>query len=463
VRHDDAAVTTDRPGPVAEMSGPITTGRMVEPTSTGPVDLAAHGFITEEFFASGTASAFEAAGPLEPDGRWPVRSGTTAPYRTRIVVRRPSEPARFNGTVLVEWFNVSGGVEADPDWKYLSPQILSDGYAYVGVSTQAFGVDGGVALVGVPGLSPNTGLVGSQPARYGALRHPGDRYSFDIFSQIGRALRPGDHPSVLGTLRPERIVAIGESQSAFFLTTYVDAVQPTARVYDGFLVHSRGGSGASLEGTPIGSDDVPRGLRVRDDTQVPVLVFETETDVGPRLDYGPARQPDTDRVRTWEVAGTAHADAYLVGAFAAMLGCDFTVNEGPQHFVLQAALEALDRWIAHGTPPPTAPPLRLAKTDPPVIARDTLGNALGGVRTPAVDVPIAALSGEAPPGASTLCSLFGSTVRFDDAALVDLYGDKNRYVAAYTRSLDETIKRRFLRASDRAELLALGEGFPFPL
>src|SRR6202030_1956911 len=148
----------------------------------------------------------------------------------------------------------------------------------------------------------------------------------------------------------------------------------------------------------------------------------TETDVAPRLDSGPARQPDTDRVRTWEVAGTAHADAYLVGAFASALGCDFTVNQGPQHFVVQAALEALDRWIAHGTPPPTAPPLRLSDAHPPVIVRDSLGNALGGVRTPAVDVPIAALSGEAPPGASILCSLFGSTVPFDAATLVDLYG-----------------------------------------
>lgn len=446
----------------AALSGPITTGKMVAPTSTVAVDLAGLGFVQEEFFASETASAFEATGPLEAHGRWSVRPGTTAPYRTRIVVRRPSEPDRFNGTVLVEWFNVSGGIEADPDWSYLSPQIVGDGYAYVGVSAQAFGVDGGTALLGVPGVAPSTGLVGSQPARYGTLRHPGDRYAFDIFSQIGRALRVSDHPPVLGPLRPERIVAMGESQSAFFLTSYIDAVQPVASVYDGFLVHSRGGSGASLDGKPINSEEVPRGLQIRSDTKVPVLMFETETDVGPLLDYGSARQPDTDRVRTWEVAGTAHADAYLVGAFAAAMGCDFAVNEGPQHFVVQAALEALDRWIADGTPPPTAPPLRLSETGPPVILRDQLGNAIGGVRTPAVDVPVAALSGEAPPGASTLCSLFGSTVRFDDTTIVELYRDKERYLAAHTRSLDDAIRARFLRSADRAELLAQAEGFHFP-
>ena len=444
-------------GPGAVLSGPITAGRMIEPASPVPIDLAARGYITEEFFASGTASAFEATGPCEADGMWSVRPATTAPYCTRIVVRRPSDPGRFKGTVLVEWFNVSGGVEADPDWSYLGPHIVGDGYAYVGVSAQAFGVDGGKALLGVPGMPQGKGLVGSQPTRYGTLRHPGDRFSFDMFTQIGRALRAGNGSSALGTLRPERVVAIGESQSAFFLTTYVDAVQPTAGVYDGFFVHSRGGSGASLAGIPIGAEEVPRGLRIRSDTNVPVLVFQTETDLGPLLDYGPARQADTDRVRTWEVAGTAHADAYLVGVFAAALGCDGTINEGPQHFVAQAALDALNRWIADGTPPPKAPPLQLAATDPPVVARDDLGNAVGGVRTPAVDVPIAALSGDAPPGASALCSLFGSTVYFDRQTLVDLYGNRDRYLAAYTRSLDEAISGGFLLAADRAELLAKAE------
>ena len=212
----------------------------------------------------------------------------------------------------------------------------------------------------------------------------------------------------------------------------------------------------------MGSPDMPTGLHIRSDTTVPVLMFETETDVGPRLDYGSARQPDSDRVRTWEVAGTAHADAYVVGGFASALGCDFTVNEGPQHFVAQAALVALTRWVTDDVAPSSAPPLQLSDTSPPQIARDDLGNALGGVRTPAVDVPISALSGEAPPGASRLCALFGSTVPFDAATLVDLYGDKGNYLDAYKRSLDRAIAAGFLLESDRAELEAQAEAVSFP-
>jgi hypothetical protein len=449
-------------GPSAELSGPVTTGRFIEPASTVPIDLAAHGYVCEEFFGAGSAAAYSSSGPLGADGKWTVTPGDSADYRTRIVVRRPSDPSRFNGTVLVEWFNVSGGLEASPDWTYLAPEIVRDGFAYVGVSAQAFGVDGGHALLGVPGMERGTGLVGSGPERYGSLHHPGDRFAFDILSQIGRALGAPGAVSALGPLRPERIVAIGESQSAFFLTTYINAVHPTTAVYDGFFVHSRGGSGAALTGTPLGSADVPRGLHVRTDTDVPVLIFETETDLGPLLDYAPARQPDTDWIRTWEVAGTAHADAYVVGGFASALGCDFTVNEGPQHFVAQAALVALHRWLTDGIPAPSAPPLELSNTAPPVLARDELGNALGGVRTPSVDVPVSTLSGEAPPGASRLCALFGSTVPFDASTLVSLYGDRAGYLAAYGRSLETAIAAGFLLEGDRAELVTQAEAVVFP-
>jgi hypothetical protein len=201
---------------------------------------------------------------------------------------------------------------------------------------------------------------------------------------------------------------------------------------------------------------------VRDDLDVPVFVFETETDLGPRLRYGPARQPDTDRFRAWEVAGTAHADAYLVGPAIDFLGCAGLINDGPQHQVAMAALRALERWVVDGVAPPVASPLHLASAEPPVLSRDALGNALGGVRTPAVDAPVAALSGDAPAGASELCSLFGETRPFDGATLAALYEDRAGYLAAHGRALDAAIAGGFLLADDRAALEARGEAFKPP-
>jgi hypothetical protein len=89
------------------------------------------------------------------------------------------------------------------------------------------------------------------------------------------------------------VIALGESQSAFRLTTYVNAVHPLIGLYDGYLIHSRGGSAAGFTGARFSMDDsIPDGVRIRTDLDVPVLTFETETDLT-RLGFTPARQPDT--------------------------------------------------------------------------------------------------------------------------------------------------------------------------
>ena len=451
---------------MADFSGPVTAGRIIEPVSVVQADLAASGYLEEEFFASGSARGYaqpdQAAADDGGAGQRAVRSGPAAPFLTRVVVRRPAQAGRFSGTVLVEWLNVSSGFEADPDWSFLHEEIVRAGHAYAAVSAQALGITGGPSRVGFPGEFP--GLRASDPARYGTLAHPGDQYSFDIFDQIGRALRGGNGAALLlGGLAPASILAIGESQSAFYLTTYINAVHGPAPVFDGFFVHSRGAGAASIDGSGLGDPgSVLAGVRLRPDLTVPVLVFQTEGDVVPPLAYWLARQPDSEWLRSWEVAGTAHADAYLIGPGAAMLGCDWRINEGPQRFVAQAALHALNQWVREGTPPPRAPVIELARQDPAVIARDEAGIALGGVRTPAVDVPACILSGEGPPGSGALGWLVGSTTPLDDAALLRRYGGRAGYLDAYARAADEAISRGFLLPAHRADLLAAAEAITFP-
>src|SRR5579859_6276281 len=105
-------------------------------------DLAPLGYTTEEFFISGTASSYKLAGGQTPDGHWDAMPADTAPYTTRIVVVRPTDPKKFNGTVIVEWLNVSAGTDASPDWNAAHREMLRGGYAYVGVSAQKVGVEG---------------------------------------------------------------------------------------------------------------------------------------------------------------------------------------------------------------------------------------------------------------------------------------------------------------------------------
>jgi hypothetical protein len=447
------STSTSAVGPAATFSSPPDVGHVSEPISATPVRLPS-GYVEQEFFASGTATAYRATS-TPADGRWTVAPTTKAQYRTRIIVRRPTGQT-FNGTVVVEWMNESAG-ESSPDWTYLTPELTREGNAYVAVSNQALGVNGGKSILGA---KASTGLATAQPARYSSLHHPGDQYSYDMFAQIGQALRLGSDPAVLNGLHPTKIVAVGESQSAIFLTTFADTIQPLTHPYDGLFIHSRGSAGAPLGGSSIAVGSRPSGQRIRTDLSTPVFMFETETDLTV-LGYSTARQPNTASVHTWEVAGTAHADTSIVGTYAASLGCTKPINDGPQHVVVQAAFAAFTKWLNTGTPPPSPTPLTLKTTTPATFALDENGEASGGVRTPAVDVPVSILSGVPPAGVTPICSLFGSSVPFTQARLSQIYGSPSSYLVRYQASLDKAINAGFILSADRAALIQQAEAVHF--
>jgi hypothetical protein len=310
--------------------------------------------------------------------------------------------------------------------------------------------------------------VGTDPERYGALFHPGDRFSYDIFSQAGAAVRRGAG-TILEDLAVERVLAIGESQSAFRLTTYINDVDPVARVFDGIFMHARGGTGAPLhdDSGPIGSGDA---VRFRDDLRVPVMCVQAETDLI-NLGYLPARQDDAESFVLWEIAGTSHADVYVLAGgldtgtlpvaelaqlwrpVSEVLGMtlDLPINAGPQHYVMNAAVAHFDRWVRDGTRPPSAD--RLEVVDGAFVT-DEHGNVRGGIRTPHVDVPTAVLSGLGNGGAA-LAFLAGTTVPFDAAKLASLYPSRADYLARFDAATDAAVAAGFVLAADAAEIKAI--------
>jgi alpha/beta hydrolase family protein len=62
-------------------------------------------------------------------------------------------------------------------------------------------------------------------------------------------------------------------------------------------------------------------------------------------------------------------------------------NPFPFAYVANAAFANLMQWIDRSVPPPRADRIEVTDTTPVQIARDDSGNALGGVRTPYLDVP----------------------------------------------------------------------------
>jgi len=465
---DSAGGTTTSGVPLEQRGGGVATA-----TVTGPVEggrgapflatdvIEGTGYVEEEYFLEGQAIAYEADGPLAADGEWTLTPGGSAPYRTRVLVRYPEDPEVFDGNVFVEWFNVTGGIDVDVAFGLGYPAIVDSGSAYVGVSAQAVGVEGGGPGIEIPGVEQVPALKEYDPERYGDLDHPGDQYSYDIFSQAAQVLRrPGDL-NVLGGLEPENLIAFGESQSASRLITYVNGVHGLADIYDGFLIHGRSDSAA-----PLNDQVTPDGpTLIRGDLTDPVFQFEAETDVG--RGFWEARQPDTESLRTWEVAGTAHADQGILD-YTAGLAEEFefdmsqqcpAINDGPQADVLSAAFDALRAWIVDGTPAPEAEPIQ---DEDGVIQRDDLGIALGGIRTPPVDAPTRRLSGDPVPDTSVICSLFGDVEPFTPAQLEELYPTHDDYVAAVTESADAAVEAGFLRQAEADAFVAGAEEAPVP-
>jgi hypothetical protein len=471
----------DVSGPVANTT-PLRHADHGYPYNATPIDLAKQGFVEEEFFLTGMANRY-----TTPAGERGSVLDVDHPYSTRIVVRRPRQAARFNGTAIVEWYNVSQGHDGEYEWFQSYAHLLRAGYAWIGVSAQTMGVNA---------------LKEWSPTRYGRLDVArggtimGDALSYDIFSAAALAIRGKANRDVMGGLRVQRLIATGHSQSAGRLYSYFHSVHPlTSKLFDAVLLHGGGG-------------------RVSPDLNVKVFKYLDESDV---IGQANARIADSSGYRQWEIAGSSHLDAQFSRSMAA-LGLRVSgmrpvessapiggpsisggekgngasgngaglENEGatggcaqmpfsrvPSYHALNAAFDATHRWLADGIAPPSAPPIELKQLPasglPPAdagrgrgsagprweIVRDEMGMARGGIRLAAVAVPIAKNTGDnvgsvgaATGGGERNCRLMGSWEPFDAARLGALYPTHDAYVAKVKDATERNLKAGYIAKPD---------------
>jgi hypothetical protein len=268
------------------------------------------------------------------------------------------------------------------------------------------------------------------------------------------------------------MIATGESQSAARLLTYVNALAKDNTLFDAYFIHSRLGGSSPLSQSPQAQINTPAVVYVRDDLAIPVLMVQTETDLillGSLAD----RQADSAGFRLWEIAGTAHNDVYSLLTSNSDLGndpsvadvvevtepvpgiitCNEPINSGPQHWVLKAGLRGLIDWVDTAVPMPTANRLQVTGG---AFDLDALGNVLGGIRTPYVDVPVAVLSGLGQTGGG-FCAIFGTTSLFDVATLQSLYIDNADYVAQVTASTNAAVAAGFILPPDAALIITAAQ------
>ena len=390
-----ATVNAPAAARVATVLGPIDGAR--PPWGDPGPAAAAAGYLVEEYQLEGKTVAYrpEAGTRLGPDGRWQAVIDGEAGYRTRILVVRPQDPIHFNGTVLLNWQNVSGGAEPG------APRggETYRGYAWVGVSAQEIGLYGFPAGMGrrTGGSGWNLPLVDHDPSRYGELYHPGDQGSFDIFSQAAQAVGPRRDGVVdpLGGLPVRRVLATGGSQSAMRLVAYINAVQPLSEAVDGFLLSVWEGRAPALQDGPVSYG----GLRttVRDDVVVPVMIVNSEFEV---LGTHAAGVASSKMVRVWEVAGAPHGVARSRGEAGARPGEEtgWIRNSLSIAPVYDSAIRHAHRWLVDGTAPPAPSRIEIVTGDRASgqrssVHRDTLGNSVGGSVYPSWRSPPPSIGG----------------------------------------------------------------------
>ena len=423
--------------PSFEITGPIPsdaagTGSLNGIHSASAIELAKYGYVEEEYFIEGTANTYVS------DAEQPMINAAIASeghrYRTRLVVRRP-KAEDFNGVVVIEWMNVTGGVDKDIDWWQSGAHLVANGYAYIFVSAQQMGIDNILAW------SPNR-YAGLDATHDGTVKN--DASSYDIFSAVAKAVRREGEPAsesvdILAGLRARQIIATGHSQSASRLAVYLNTIHPIDPVFDGVIVHGGGGV-------------------IRDDQPVKIFKLMAETDM---IRRSATPQPNSDNFRQWEVAGSSHVDVPFEIEYGKVRaqqeglpidnisprdsGCELPAySTVPFRHVMNAAFEHMVRWIDDGVAPPIAEPISVVRAFPAVeFARDERGNVLGGIRLAEHAVPTAKNTG-LNTGSNRFCFLYGSHEPFDSATLRSLYPSKAAYVESVRRVAQENAAKGFI-------------------
>jgi len=368
-------------------------------------DLAHFGYVTKEYFVSGTANG--------------------QPYTTRIVIRKPSDNSKASGLVLAESMHPSGN-----PWMFHFTHRYSMAEGHIGLEILT---------------TPPQGLADANPERYKDLAIVNGQAN-DIIAQVGALVKSDHADNPLAGVQVRRLVLAGSSASAavvvnFLPASMVQRLVDMKPIYDGFMPTSNG--------TNLRRVDVPM-------IQVPTMreVFQG---------FGPTRvdgDAPGDQFRMYEFAGMAHIDSRDAAAYYPD-PCKLPISRYPLAAYMSVALDHMWQWLDKGIVPPHGDRFYVdynMDKDGSLLALDEFGNVKGGIRTPYVDVPAAKFgvpnSGSEPPiknphpfiaargeaAQNQLCGLANYQINMPPAQLKKLYKDKKTYVAKVMQRYDELVR-----------------------
>jgi hypothetical protein len=441
-----------------------------------PENLDKYGYIEEEFLISGKANIYD-----ESNSAISVKA-SDAPYTSRILVRRPKDVSKFSGNIVVGPMNPSTNVDLVDPWMNNRRYITEHGDVYVGITAKPIAIQS---------------LKKFDPERYGSLTMTdtsqgckGDTSVFftpvagmengliwDMLTQLGLLLKSDSTP--LKGFKAQYLYMSGGSQTGAYTIRYVNSFHKTAKlpngkpVYDGYLPFIAAGMAPINQCARAARDSSDS---ITHDVGVPVIRIMSQTDFGGApgsLGGGGAlklRQPDSDDpkspYRLYEVPGTSHVTLFGLAAFPRaedfvksgntpfLYNCAEPqgINGKMFAYIFDGALSNLDRWVRTGVAPPKAPRIEVVGVS---AINDEYGNMKGGVRTPDVDVPIAAYiatsTQKGSAGAGGGCNAMGHMVPFSPEELKRLYPTHEDYVKKVNAEVDRMYSEGWFTKTDAAQ------------
>ena len=407
-------VAVTLPAVSAEVTGPGKPFESLMELKPGD-DMAHFKYEAQEYFVSGTANG--------------------QPYKTRIVIRKPSDNAKFSGLVLAESMHPSGNAWM---FHFTHRYSMSEGHVGLDILTSThvpfveFNGDRYKDLQVLPGQAP------------------------EILAQVGALVKSAQSP--LAALRIRKMILAGTSASAGVLINYLPAhtvlrLPDMKPIYDGFLPTSTGAT-IPLQMTAGGATQRP--------VDVPIIQVPTMTEVAsPTVTARQDSDEPGSQFRVYEFPGMAHIDSRDAAAYYPN-PCRMPISRYPMAAYMSVALDHLWRWVDKGTAAPRADRIlvdRNESNDGSLMALDEYGNARGGIRNTYVDLPVKKYgvrnAGAVPPIANAhpfvavrgpeaqnqLCGLAGYEMDLTPAQLKKLYKDKKDYQQQVARRYDALVKQ----------------------
>jgi hypothetical protein len=483
-----------------QVSAPIPVTAASRPFLGAQAGIEKFGYVEEEFFLSGSANTYDWAG----NGRSVKVIAGPGQYVTRILVRRPRDPAKFGGNVEVTVLNASIGVDFGGPTDF--DRMVNQGDVWIGITTKAITanalkkfdpvryapLDWGnpappAGRCAAPSMIP-TYMIGPKEDVATLLRsapkvsspETEDGLVWDMLGQLGQLLKSDQRTSILPGFKKPMVFMTGVSQSSIYIRTWIAGFHDRYRgidnkpVYDGYL----GIVGPSMAAINQCAGDVALENPIQKliPPSVPFISISSE---GEMWQSRYTWQKDTitrkGGIVSYEVAGSSHQARDIPGispntmSFAPvqdMVKAGMQMPSGPlargglpagtqqNDFVWQplirGAYQNLQLWARNGIRPPRAPRIELnADLE---IKRDPNGNALGGLRMPYIDAPIAAHVGYTTPYG--MGGVTGLKRPFSAETLSVLYPQPRDYVVKFSTATDRLVAGRWISQADATAMKA---------